>query len=247
MENPYEREDRQFRKFRRTNPGASFAQYSMSRVMEFISNGREFKASSALALAHANPSEFWNAAEQKAKKWFKVMSLRPDHRVIEYGCGSLRLGAHFIRRLDRGNYFGLDVIDGFFDLGVNAMGRDLFEIKAPQLRVIDDDAIAAGQEFAADIVFSNLVCVHVHPDEIDAYFRNLSRLTCKPGARLIFNAMISGGVHRFTYNSWTQPIEIITRSLRDMDMVRSDIYDPKTADGVEMTPIEFEFRRATAP
>ncbi len=213
MDDPYERQDKKFRRFQRKNPGINFAQYSMARVVEAIHKGHAYKPSSALAIAHTHPEEFWSAAESKAQKWFKAMALRPRDKVIEYGCGSLRLGAHFIRYLDRGNFLGLDVVDGFFELGARAMGLDLFEAKASQLRVIDEAAIEAGEKFSADIVFSNLVCVHVHPDEIGDYFRNLSRLAGKRGARLFFNATVSDGVHRFEYNSWTQPLEFIKHSL----------------------------------
>lgn len=34
--------------------------------------------------------------------------LRPDHRLLDVGCGALRGGLHFIRYLDRGHYFGID-------------------------------------------------------------------------------------------------------------------------------------------
>jgi SAM-dependent methyltransferase len=33
---------------------------------------------------------------------------RPGHRVLDFGCGALRLGIHAIRYLDAGNYFGVD-------------------------------------------------------------------------------------------------------------------------------------------
>jgi SAM-dependent methyltransferase len=33
---------------------------------------------------------------------------RPDQRVLDFGCGALRLGIHAIRYLDAGNYFGVD-------------------------------------------------------------------------------------------------------------------------------------------
>jgi SAM-dependent methyltransferase len=32
----------------------------------------------------------------------------PRHRVLDFGCGALRLGIHAIRYLDAGNYFGID-------------------------------------------------------------------------------------------------------------------------------------------
>lgn len=39
--------------------------------------------------------------------------LRPQHRVVDYGCGSLRVGCQLIPYLERGCYFGLDVSNRF--------------------------------------------------------------------------------------------------------------------------------------
>src|SRR5207248_6045542 len=33
---------------------------------------------------------------------------RPDHRVLDFGCGALRAGVHVIPYLNAGNYFGVD-------------------------------------------------------------------------------------------------------------------------------------------
>jgi len=35
--------------------------------------------------------------------------LKPHHRLIDVGCGSLRGGVHFARYLDPGNYYGIDL------------------------------------------------------------------------------------------------------------------------------------------
>jgi SAM-dependent methyltransferase len=34
--------------------------------------------------------------------------LRPEHRLLDFGCGALRFGAHAIAYLEPGNYFGVD-------------------------------------------------------------------------------------------------------------------------------------------
>jgi SAM-dependent methyltransferase len=243
MENPFERQDRKFRQFQEKNPGAGFAQWYMSLAVQLIQDDKQFKASSALAVAHQNPAEFWGAAEKKAAKWFRTMSLKRKDKVVEYGCGSLRLGAHFIRFLDPGCYLGLDVVDGFFEFGEKAMGQDLFAAKAPKLLVIDEPGIETAARFDADIVFSNLVCLHVHPDELDAFFSNLLRLTSKPGARLIFNAVVSDKEYRFGVNLWARPIETIKSALKDLKLVRTESWPPKLHDGVALTTMEFEFRR----
>jgi|HubBroStandDraft_5_1064220.scaffolds.fasta_scaffold49005_2 hypothetical protein len=240
--NPYGAKDRRFQRFHKQNPGVSFAQYSMDLVIKAMDEGW-VNPDSALAIAQSNPEKFWTAAEPKAKKWFKTMALKRRHKVIEYGCGSLRLGAHFISYLDRGHYAGLDVISGFYERGVRTIGAKLIDAKTPVLRVISEEAVAEGVAFAADIVFSNTVAVHVHPDETQAYYGNLARLTAKPGARLIFNAMLFERCHRFQFNSWAWPMEFYKDSLRELECVRAEIGRSRTQDDAEMKLAEFEFRR----
>ena len=233
-DNPYEAKDRRFRNFRKQNPDVSFAKYTMDLVVRAMENGK-VNPDSALALAECNPEKFWDAAEPKAKKWFDTLALKRRHKVIEYGCGSLRLGAHFISFLDRGNYFGLDVIGDFYEQGVRAIGAKLIEAKAPRLRTIGAQSMDEATSFAADVVCSNTVAVHVHPLETEVYFHNL--------ARLIFNAVLYKRRHRFRFNSWAWPIEFYKESLAELECVRVDTGRPRIEDGIEMNLAEFEFRR----
>lgn len=43
--------------------------------------------------------------------------LAPDQRLLDLGCGCLRGGVHFVRYLDAGNYYGIDVNQSLLDAG----------------------------------------------------------------------------------------------------------------------------------
>lgn len=45
--------------------------------------------------------------------------LKPHHKLIDIGCGSLRGGIHFINYLDRFNYFGTDINNDLIKLGLS--------------------------------------------------------------------------------------------------------------------------------
>jgi SAM-dependent methyltransferase len=243
MDNPYEAQDKRYRKFKRRNPDVSFAKYAMDRVVRRMENGSVTNPDAALTIALCNPEKFWEAAEPKAQKWFKTMALKKSNRMIEYGCGSMRLGAHFIRYLDPGCFFGMDVVAGFYEVWRDTIGAELAAAKKPKLAVIDERAIQDGIAFGADIVCSNTVCVHVHPDEIDEYFDNMIRLTAKPGARLVFNAVICDRPHRFEFNSWAWPLDFYKERMKTLDLMNVEIGRAKEKDGGHMNLVEFEFRR----
>lgn len=43
--------------------------------------------------------------------------LKPHHRLLDFGCGSLRGGVHFVRYLDPSHYFGCDINQSLLDAG----------------------------------------------------------------------------------------------------------------------------------
>jgi SAM-dependent methyltransferase len=243
MGSPFEAGDRRFLDYKRRNPQGSFAQYSMEREYARLNEGRTNNPSGALAVGFGESEGFWKAGEAPAAKLFRAMTPRPHDRVIDYGCGTLRVAAHFIRYLDRGCFFGLDVIDGFFEAGKRVLGAELLEEKAPRFGIVNEDNLALASNFGADLVFSNTVCVHVHPDETGTYFRNLARVTHVPGARLIFNAMLSERPLRFEFTSWAWPLDFYERSLGELELVRAATGRPQDKAGGLVAPVNLEFRR----
>jgi len=55
--------------------------------------------------------------------------LKPNHRLLDVGCGCLRGGIHFIRHLDPGSYFGTDINQSLLDAG--------YDIELPQAGLQD--------------------------------------------------------------------------------------------------------------
>ncbi|HEX4861285.1 MAG TPA: hypothetical protein VFV07_08615, partial [Rhizomicrobium sp.] len=140
MDDAFARREARYRKFREKNPDATFSRYLMEQQLKNLSAGP-----GALKVALAGSEDFWSSGEAKARKLMAAAAVEPRHRVIEYGCGSLRIAAHFIRHLAPGNFFGLDVVSGFYEAGRAAMGEALIAQKTPHLAVIDEASLAAAQ------------------------------------------------------------------------------------------------------
>jgi hypothetical protein len=61
-----------------------------------------------------------------------LCGLLPYHTLLDFGCGSLRLGYWFIRFLDPDCYFGIDPVRTGVEAGkIHAIGQDLLQIKRP--------------------------------------------------------------------------------------------------------------------
>jgi SAM-dependent methyltransferase len=59
----------------------------------------------------------WDEIGRLQRDFFVACGLRPDHRFVDVGCGSLRGGIHFVAYLAPGNYHGLDINRSLIDAG----------------------------------------------------------------------------------------------------------------------------------
>jgi len=64
--------------------------------------------------------------------------LRPEHYLLDVGCGNLRGGVHFIRYLDPGHYYGIDKNPERLDQGRREVKRLGLADKHPRLVQIED-------------------------------------------------------------------------------------------------------------
>jgi len=59
--------------------------------------------------------------------------LKPNHVLMDIGCGSLRGGVHFIEYLDKGNYLGIDKNESWVNAGLdNELPQQMFYRKQPE-------------------------------------------------------------------------------------------------------------------
>jgi SAM-dependent methyltransferase len=59
----------------------------------------------------------WDELGKLQLDFLRSEGLRPDHKLLDIGCGCLRGGIHFVRFLDAGNYFGVDISEALLDAG----------------------------------------------------------------------------------------------------------------------------------
>ena len=64
--------------------------------------------------------------------------LRPEHSLLDVGCGNLRGGVHFIRYLEPGHYYGIDKNPERLDQGRREVKRLGLADKHPRLVQIED-------------------------------------------------------------------------------------------------------------
>jgi SAM-dependent methyltransferase len=102
--------------------------------------------------------------------------------LLDLGCGALRGGLHFIRYLDTGNYYGMDVNASLIDAGKRELEEAKLADRKPQLLVTEGFELGA---FATTFDYAIAVSVFTHlpMNHIIQCLVNV-RPVLRPGARV---------------------------------------------------------------
>ena len=116
----------------------------------------------------------WDEHRRFQIETLKLQGLRPEHRLLELGCGPLTAGIPVIEYLRPGHYIGVDIRSSVLDLGWREVGKAGLSGKNP--RLICSNAFASdelrGERF--DFVYSFSVLYHLGDDILDKYFETVS-------------------------------------------------------------------------
>lgn len=171
-----------FRHWLRRHPGTSFSRFYAGTIVARLNAGRAHHSLGKRQFTESGRSGADWTAETFAERGrdqtnlLLELGLRPTDRCIDYGCGSLRIGQHLIRLLPPAHYCGLDVTDRFFLDGLSLIEPALIADKKPQLAVISEAVLRELAQEPPDFLFSYAVLKHVPPDEVTAYFDDVTRL-----------------------------------------------------------------------
>jgi SAM-dependent methyltransferase len=234
--------DSDFEEYRKSHPGADYSQFYTSRAVALVRSGREHN-SLGNNIVTSGIKDFWETGARQVKRLMQLGNVQPSHRVVEYGCGSLRMAGHFLKLLEPGNFFGLDVVSDFYELGVANVGAELIEKARPRFEVISEESVAAAAAFQPDFVFAHSVVIHVHPDILPKMFDNMARIASKPGAVVAFNALLHEPEVRYANLGWARPESYIKEHFRDFELVKIDRGKPSDRGGYQVTGAMFVFRR----
>jgi hypothetical protein len=106
------------------------------------------------------------------------LGLRPTDSVVDYACGSLRLGAQLIPFLEAKRYTGLDIAPSFWKAGLERLDPAIQEARQPAFHVLNSHSMTqlAGK---ADWVVCMAVFNHIPPFEIHTAVRNVAAMSRK--------------------------------------------------------------------
>lgn len=140
------------------------------------------------------------------------IGLKRFHRVVDFGCGNLRLGRHLISFLDQGYYWGLDVTDKSSTIGLDHWYPDRTGLPShARFNVLSPSAIATAAEIAPDIVIVAGVLQCVHPRRLDIVMTQL-RALCANHTQVLVILLEADQLMQFGRFSFRHTSEAITRA-----------------------------------
>jgi SAM-dependent methyltransferase len=140
----------------------------------------------------------WNVIGPLQFHFMQKQGLRPEHRLLEIGCGSLRAGRFFIAYLNPHCYFGLDGDEPLVRAGLAAeIDPKLIAEKQPEFTFNYDFRFPFSQK--PDFVIAQSVFTHLTPAQMDACLTNLAAFA--PDCRFF----VTFNESSFRWPNWFSP------------------------------------------
>lgn len=112
-----------------------------------------------------------------------VLGLRQHHRLLDIGCGSLRVGRLLIPYLNRGCYTGLEPNAWLIQDGIDReVGQDQIRIKEPHFVIADNGAGLAEDDKRFEYLLAQSIFSHCGVDLLDRWLSEASPLLVDSGA-----------------------------------------------------------------
>ena len=149
--------------------------------MDVNSYGRELTAEEIAAARHRDfVGGMWDEIGALQFEFLKGRGLRPSHRLADVGCGALRGGVHFVRYLEPGHYYGLDVNASLLEAGRRELAAAGLADRAPHL-IADGGFALARFGVLFDVALAVSVFTHLPMNHIVRCLVE-TRAALRPGA-----------------------------------------------------------------
>lgn len=114
------------------------------------------------------PPEIWELKRRFQIDFLTSRGLRPEHRLLDLGCGVLRGGIPLIEYLHVGHYTGIEARAHVLEEGRKELVKVGLEHKRPTLIIASDPAqVQLGARF--DFAWAHSVLYHMPDEVVDAY------------------------------------------------------------------------------
>lgn len=132
-----------------------------------------------------------------------TLGLRQHHKLVDVGCGSLRIGRLLIPYLNAGNYVGIEPHEWLVREGIKReVGSDQVRIKRPKFYFSASPEVLAGAGPRLDFAVAQSVFSHCGVDLVRGWLAGISPALASDGALL---ATFLPGEEDYAGRGWVYP------------------------------------------
>lgn len=114
-------------------------------------------------------------------QWYFLMDMgmRPEHRLLDIGCGVGRASRVFVPYLNPGNYTGIDISKKALKYAIGLSESEGWADRKPKF-LLGDGTLAAAKGSVFDYVFAHSVFTHLPDWQIEKMIHNVAKIVrCK--------------------------------------------------------------------
>ena len=138
------------------------------------------------------PVGVWDELQSFQIGCLRAFGLRPEHRLLDIGCGPLQGGVAFVRYLAPGNYVGLDVSEEALREGRRLLEREGLADRGAALYLSEDFGRELLGEQTFDYAWASQFLYHLNDEQLEALLSELARRLA-PGGRFLGDAKLAEG------------------------------------------------------
>jgi len=119
------------------------------------------------------PEQIYDTHGQSVFDFLIGDGLKPNHNVLDIGCGSLRVGKYLIPFLDTGKYYGLEPEKQALADGIKyEVGKDVMDIKHPKF-LYNSNFDFSGFTASFDFIIASSIFIHCGVEQFKKCLCNL--------------------------------------------------------------------------
>lgn len=134
--------------------------------------------------AFVGPSRDYDLVASMVFNLLSSLGLREHHRVLDIGCGSLRVGRLLIPYLKASHYFGFEPNEWLISEGIeNELGKELIFKKKPTF-LISDDPNDISTQLNFEFIFAQSIFSHTGKDLLEKWLKHCKNILSLNGVLL---------------------------------------------------------------
>ncbi|WP_160687727.1 class I SAM-dependent methyltransferase [Clostridium sp. C2-6-12] len=153
---------------------------------------------------------YFNLGKEQSEKIIQWLSIKPDQKILDIGCGCGRIAIHFLNYLnEQGQYIGIDSNKNLLSYCIDniPVTNNNFKFKfidayngaySKEGKIKCQDIVFPIEDESVDIVIMWSVFTHMYLEDIDSYLKEIHRVLKKGGLFIssfnLYNKYISNQI-----------------------------------------------------